>query len=86
MGGEPILGRVIETVEAGFQSLGQATARRLAQQSARKGRQWRTLLVYGPAGAGKTELAKAIAGATLTGRCPIMWTERVAMSTISEIR
>ncbi len=53
MGGEPILGRVIETVEAGFQSLGQATARRIAQQSARKGRQGRTLLVHGPAGAGK---------------------------------
>ncbi len=40
-------------VAPGFRSLGQATARRMAQQSARKGRQGRTLLVHGSAGAGK---------------------------------
>jgi DNA polymerase III gamma/tau subunit len=45
---------VIETDRRGFLSLGQATARRIARQSAERGRQGRTLLVHGPPGAGKS--------------------------------
>jgi DNA polymerase III delta prime subunit len=41
------------TSEAGFLSLGQATSRAIAQRSAARGRLQRTLLVHGPAGAGK---------------------------------
>ena len=52
-GPEPILGAVIETTEAGFQSIGQATARRIALQAAERGMLGRTLLVHGPPGAGK---------------------------------
>ena len=37
----------------GFQSLGQATARRIALRSAERGELGRTLLVHGPSGAGK---------------------------------
>ncbi len=40
-------------VEPGFRSLGQATARRIAGQAATRGVLQRTLLVHGPAGAGK---------------------------------
>ncbi len=38
---------------SGFQSLGQATARRMALRSAERGELGRTLLVHGPSGAGK---------------------------------
>lgn len=38
---------------AGFLSLGQPTARRIARQSAERGHVGRTLLVHGPAGSGK---------------------------------
>lgn len=45
---------VIDTApEAGFRSLGQPTARRIARQAAARGRHGRTLLVQGPPGAGK---------------------------------
>lgn len=45
---------MIESVEApGFLSLGQPTARRTVRQAAERGRFGRTLLVSGPAGAGK---------------------------------
>jgi DNA polymerase III delta prime subunit len=50
----PILGRVMHPIDgAGFRSLGQGTARRIVEQSARRGRLGRTLLVSGPPGAGK---------------------------------
>ena len=39
--------------QPGFLALGQSTARTIAQRSARTGRLHRTLLVHGPAGAGK---------------------------------
>jgi DNA polymerase III delta prime subunit len=42
-----------KTSEAGFVSLGQATSRAIAQRSEARGRLQRTLLVHGPAGAGK---------------------------------
>ncbi len=45
---------MIETDRRGFLSLGQATAQRIARQSAERGRQGRTLLVHGPPGAGKS--------------------------------
>jgi DNA polymerase III gamma/tau subunit len=41
------------TPSAGFLSLGQATARRIARQATERGRVGATLLVHGPAGAGK---------------------------------
>jgi hypothetical protein len=45
---------VIDTAPgAGFRSLGQPTARRIARQAAARGRHGRTLLVQGPPGAGK---------------------------------
>jgi hypothetical protein len=45
---------VIRTIDgAGFRSLGQPTARRIVRQAAERGRLGRTLLVSGPAGAGK---------------------------------
>lgn len=51
----PILGRVIDTdVQPGFLGLGQETARTIARRSAQTGRLHRTLLIHGPAGAGKT--------------------------------
>lgn len=40
-------------LEPGFQSLGQATSRAIAQRSSARGRLQRTLLVHGPAGSGK---------------------------------
>jgi MoxR-like ATPase len=50
----PILGQVIQTIEGpGFRSLGQGTARRIVRQAAARGRLGRTLLISGPAGAGK---------------------------------
>ena len=50
----PILGEVIQTIEgAGFRSLGQGTAHRIVRQAAARGRLGRTLLISGPAGAGK---------------------------------
>ncbi|HTE65882.1 MAG TPA: hypothetical protein VK736_06450, partial [Candidatus Binatia bacterium] len=44
---------MVSEVEAGFLSLGQPTARDAAQRAAASGRLQRTLLVHGPAGAGK---------------------------------
>jgi DNA polymerase III delta prime subunit len=44
---------MVSGVDAGFLSLGQATARAAAQRAAASGRLQRTLLVHGPAGAGK---------------------------------
>ncbi|HET8571193.1 MAG TPA: hypothetical protein VFN14_04840 [Candidatus Limnocylindria bacterium] len=41
-------------VQPGFLGLGQDTARTIARRSARTGRLHRTLLIHGPAGAGKT--------------------------------
>lgn len=50
----PILDPVIETIEEpGFRSVGHPTARRMVRQAAERGRLGRTLLVSGPAGAGK---------------------------------
>jgi DNA polymerase-3 subunit delta' len=46
---------MIDTPEAGFRSVGQPAARRLALRSGRGGRPGGTLLVHGPRGAGKTE-------------------------------
>jgi hypothetical protein len=46
---------MIDTPEAGFRSVGQPAARRLAMRSGRGGRPGGTLLVHGPRGAGKTE-------------------------------
>lgn len=51
---ESILAGVISAEPApGFQSLGQASARRIVQRAAARGRLQRTLLVHGPTGAGK---------------------------------
>ncbi len=44
---------VIQTAEPGFRSLGQPVARRIVQQAHERGRLGRTVLVSGPAGAGK---------------------------------
>ena len=44
---------MIETAESGFESVGQATARRIARHAAERGQQGPTLLVHGPPGAGK---------------------------------
>jgi DNA polymerase-3 subunit delta' len=44
---------VIDAAVPGFLSLGQSTARRIGRQSFEAGHQGRTLLVHGPAGAGK---------------------------------
>jgi DNA polymerase-3 subunit delta' len=46
---------MIETPEAGFRSVGQPAARRLAVRSMRGGRPAGTLLVHGPRGSGKAE-------------------------------
>jgi DNA polymerase-3 subunit delta' len=51
---KPILEPMIDTAEAGFLSVGQPSARRLALRSGRGGRPGGTLLVHGPHGAGKT--------------------------------
>jgi hypothetical protein len=53
-GGAPYTPAVSQTpVQPGFQSLGQATSRAIAQRSSARGRLQRTLLVHGPAGSGK---------------------------------
>ena len=52
-GVEPILGGVIATPPAGFLTVGQASARRMALRAADRGHGGRTLLVHGPPGAGK---------------------------------
>jgi MoxR-like ATPase len=52
-GAEPILGFVIATAPSGFLSVGQASAKRMARRATIEGRSGRTLLVHGPAGAGK---------------------------------
>ena len=52
-GSLPILRAVIDTAVPGFLSLGQSTARRIGRQSFEAGHEGRTLLVHGPAGAGK---------------------------------
>lgn len=52
-GTEPILGHVIDTAQPGFLSVGQPTARRIARHAVEAERRGRTLLVHGPAGAGK---------------------------------
>lgn len=44
---------MIQTVDSGFQSIGQATARRIAQRAAERGHSGATLLVHGPPGSGK---------------------------------
>lgn len=44
---------MIETVESGFLSVGQQTARRIAQRAAERGHSGPTLLVHGPPGSGK---------------------------------
>jgi DNA polymerase III subunit delta' len=54
-GTKPILATMIETPEAGFRSVGQPAARRLAVRSMRGGRPAGTLLVHGPRGSGKAE-------------------------------
>ena len=46
---------MIDTAEAGFLSVGQPAARRLALRSGRGGRPGGTLLVHGPRGSGKAE-------------------------------
>jgi hypothetical protein len=46
---------MIDTAEAGFLSVGQPAARRLAMRSGRGGRPGGTLLVHGPRGSGKSE-------------------------------
>jgi hypothetical protein len=52
-GAEPILVFVIATAPSGFLSVGQASAKRMARRATIEGRSGRTLLVHGPAGAGK---------------------------------
>lgn len=44
---------MIETLESGFQSVGQASARRIARHAAERGHSGPTLLVHGPPGSGK---------------------------------
>jgi DNA polymerase-3 subunit delta' len=46
---------MIDAVDAGFRSVGQPAAQRLALRSGRGGRPGGTLLVHGPRGSGKTE-------------------------------
>jgi hypothetical protein len=54
IGSEPILASMIRTEAApGFRSLGQATARAIVERASSGGRLQRTLLVHGPAAAGK---------------------------------
>ena len=51
----------------GFQSLGQATARRVALRSAERGELGRTLLVHGPSGAGKDAFVDDVLALVLCG-------------------